>query len=276
MFEGLLPDFSIDGHWGWVVLDILLVYYIFYRVLLLIKGTRAAQMLVGVALLIIAFLASKRLHLDTSHWLLENFTSSFILFLIVIFQYDIRRGLVRVGRRSFFGLFSAAASDPFLEEVVRSAEDLAQGRIGGLIVIERDADLADYMEEGTPIDGKVSKELIYSILMPTSPIHDGAIVLQKGRIAAAGCFLPLTMNPRVSRFLGTRHRAAIGLTEETDAVVIVVSEETGRISVAVEGELTSHLDTVSLRNQLLRLLGRPKQRRRGIFGMASRAARGGQ
>jgi uncharacterized protein (TIGR00159 family) len=221
-------------------------------------------MLVGVALLIVAFFVSKRLNLDTSHWLLENFTSSFILFLIVIFQHDIRRGLVRVGRRSFWGFLSAPPSDPYLDEVVRGVEELSERRIGGLIVLERDADLTDYMEDGTSIDAKVSKELVYSILVPTSPIHDGAIIIQKGRIAAAGCFLPLTMNPRVSRFLGTRHRAAIGLTEETDAVVIVASEETGRISLAVNGELQSDLDLVSLRNELLRLMGRPRVRR-GIF-----------
>jgi uncharacterized protein (TIGR00159 family) len=260
-FLRLFPPLSTETHPAWVVLDILVVYYIFYRVLLLIKGTRAAQMLVGVALIIIAFFASKRLDLAASHWLLENFTGSFILFLIVIFQHDIRRGLVRVGRRSFLGFLSPPPSDPFLDEVVRSVEDLSERRVGGLIVLERDADLSDYMEEGTPIDAKVSKELIYSILVPTSPIHDGAVVLQKGRIAAAGCFLPLTQNPRVSRFLGTRHRAAIGLTEETDAVVIVVSEETGQISLSIGGELRRGLDPVALRNELLSFFGRPQQRR---------------
>lgn len=260
----MIPDLSIEGHPAWVVLDILLVFYIFYRVLLLIKGTRAAEMLVGVALFIIAFLVSKRFHLNTSHWLLENFTSSFILFLIVIFQADIRRGLVRVGRRrTLFGLFSAPPSGPFLDEVVRGAEELAQHSIGGLIVLERDADLGEYLEEGTPIDARISQELIYSILIPTSPIHDGAIIIQKGRLSAAGCFLPLTLNPRVSRFLGTRHRAAIGVTEETDAVVVVVSEETGHISIAVGGELQADLDPVSLKNELLRLFGRtPRPQRR--------------
>jgi diadenylate cyclase len=271
-FQDLWATLTADVHPIWVVIDILLVYYIFYRVLLLIKGTRAAQMLVGVALIIVAFFASKRLRLDSSHWLLENFTSSFILFLIVIFQHDIRRGLQRVGRRSFLGFLSVTPPDPFLDEVVRSVEELAEHRTGGLIAIERDADLADYMEEGTPIDARVSQELICSILQTSSPIHDGAIILQKGRVAAAGCFLPLTMNPKISRFLGTRHRAGIGLTEETDAVVIIVSEETGSISLALGGELQRNLDAVTLRNQLLDLIGRPKERR-GYFSRNARARR---
>jgi uncharacterized protein (TIGR00159 family) len=262
----VIPDVQIEGHWGWVILDIVFVYYIFYRVLLLIKGTRAAEMLVGVALLIIAFLMSRRFHLNTSNWLLENFTSSFILFLIVIFQADIRRGLVRVGRRrSIFGLFSPPAAGPYLDEVVRSAEQLSHRGIGGLLVLERDADLSDYLEEGTPIDARVTEELIFSILVPSSPIHDGAIIIQKGRIAAAGCFLPLTQNPRISRFLGTRHRAAIGVTEETDAVVIVISEETGRISLGFGGELKGDLDPVTLRNELIVLFGRSARPKGRLF-----------
>ena len=139
------------------------------------------------------------------------------------------------------------------------------------IVLERDADLSDYLEEGTPVDARVTQELIFSILVPSSPIHDGAIIIQKGRLAAAGCFLPLTMNPRVSRFLGTRHRAAIGVTEETDAVVIVVSEETGHISLAVSGELRSDLDPVALRNELLHLFGRSARPKNRIRPSAKRA-----
>lgn len=268
----MIQDLIIEGHPAWVAFDILLVFIIFYRVLLLIKGTRAAEMLVGVALLILAFWMSKRFNLNASHWLLENFTSSFILFLIIIFQADIRRGLVRVGRRrTFFGLFSAAPTGPHLDEVVRGAEELANRGVGGLIVMERDADLSDYLEEGTPIDARVTQELIFSILVPTSPIHDGAIIIQKGRLAAAGCFLPLTMNPRVSRFLGTRHRAAIGVTEETDAVVIVISEETGHISLAVNGELRSDLDSVALRNELLLLFGRTARPKNRIWPSSKRA-----
>ena len=230
--------------------DILIVYYVIYRILLLIKGTRALQMLVGLALVIAAFFASKYFGLITINWIMENFLSNLILVIIVLFQNDIRRALTRVGRKPFLGKLNTREEISFFEEIIRASVGLSQKKVGGLIVIEKDADLTDYTEDATVIDAKVSSEIITSILMTSSPIHDGAIIIQQGRISSAGCFLPLTANPRVTKSLGTRHRAAIGLSEETDAVIIVISEETGKVSLVTEGKITRDLDSNTLRKVL--------------------------
>jgi diadenylate cyclase len=173
---------------------------------------------------------------------------------VVIFQDDIRRALTQVGTRPFFGAESGLHGQD-LEEIVRAAVLLASKRIGALIVLQRDVGLNDFVEVGTRLDARVSKELITSIFQPLSPIHDGALIIHKGRIIAAGCFLPLTTNPHVSKTLGTRHRAGIGLTEETDALVIVISEEEGAISMVREGRITRGVDAATLRSTLQRLLG---------------------
>lgn len=231
-------------------LDIGLIACGVYWIIHVIRGTRAVQMLVGLVVIFVAYLGSQTLELYTLNWVLDNFLSSVLLVIVVLFQNDIRRALTEVGRGSLFSVRERVIYEQVLEEVIKAAVFLAQRRIGALIVIEREVGLNEYVEGGISIDGRVSKELLCSIFFPPSPVHDGSVVIQKGRLAAAGCFLPLTLDPTVSKNLGTRHRAAIGLTEETDAVVVVVSEEEGAVSVAREGRLTHNLDAETLRNVL--------------------------
>jgi uncharacterized protein (TIGR00159 family) len=181
---------------------------------------------------------------------LDNFLSSVLLVIVVLFQNDIRRALTEVGRGSIFSVRERALYGPVLEELVKAAVFLAQRRIGALLVLEREVGLNEYVEGGPQIDGHVSREILCSIFFPSSPIHDGAVVIQNGRIAAAGCFLPLTLDPHIEKNLGTRHRAAIGLTEETDAVVLVVSEEEGTIALVREGRIVYDLDAEALLSAL--------------------------
>jgi diadenylate cyclase len=235
------------------IADILLVTLGVYWLLLLIRGTRAVQILVGLLVLFVASLASEIFQLVTLRLILDNFLSSAVLIIIVLFQHDIRRALARVGR-GFFPSVSAQQESQMLEEVVRSAQTLAQKRVGALIVLERETQLDDQIEAGTPLDAAVSKELLISIFLPYSPLHDGAVVVQQGRVAWAGCILPLTLRSDLPEGVGTRHRAAVGLTEETDAVVVVVSEETGNISVVLGGEMLRGLDAPRLRVVLRHIL----------------------
>jgi diadenylate cyclase len=236
--------------WIFDVLDILLVSVIVYRLLLIIKGTKAAQMLIGLGVLLIASLLSRYLELYTVDWLVQSFWAQAVIALIILFQPEIRRALAQMGEAQFLPSFTSAEELKSLEEIVRAAVALANRKIGALIVIERETSLKDFVEVGTPLDAKVSKELLMSLFHPASPIHDGAVVIKGNRIVAAGCFLPITLSPEVSRALGTRHRAGLGLAEETDAVVIVVSEETGIISLAISGKLETNLDMGKLRNVL--------------------------
>jgi len=235
------------------IIDIAIVFYVIYRLLLLIRGTRAVQMLVGLILVIVAFFASRYIQLTTLNWLLENFLESFVILLIIVFQADIRRALVHFGRSSFLDRISRQEQAVFIEEVTRATSRMAQNKIGGIIVLERAADLNDYVQEGVRIDARVSREILLSIFHTRSPIHDGAVIIQHGRVAAAGVFLPLTANPSISKALGTRHRAAIGLSEEVDAVTVIVSEETGQVSITVEGQITRDLDPPTLRKVLTTL-----------------------
>ncbi|NOZ87921.1 MAG: TIGR00159 family protein [Deltaproteobacteria bacterium] len=231
-------------------LDLLIVWYLVYRVLLLLKGTRAMPMLAGLALLVVGYVVSRYMQLMTLNWILENFFSSFLILIIIIFQHDIRRGLARVGRRSLFWGQSSREDAAVIEEVMKAAVNLAQKKIGALIVLEREGDLTDYCGEGVIVDAKVTKEVLASIFLPYSPIHDGAVMIQKGRITTAGALLPLTNNPRIAKDLGTRHRAGIGLSEETDAAIVIVSEERGQISLALDGKITRDLDGATLRKVL--------------------------
>jgi diadenylate cyclase len=244
----LLSNFRIQD-----AIDIALIAFVMYRTIDLIRGTRAAQMLIGLAVVFLTFLTSQYFDLYTLNWILSNFLSSILLVIVVIFQDDIRRALTQVGTRSFFGSEPEIQGQD-LEEIIRAAVSLASKRIGALIVLQRDVGLNEYVEVGTRLDARVSKELITSIFLPPSPIHDGALIIHHGRIIAAGCFLPLTTNPHVSKTLGTRHRAAIGLTEETDAIVVVISEEEGAISMVREGRITRDVDAGTLRSTLQRLL----------------------
>ena len=245
----LLSNFRVQD-----AIDIVLIAFVIYRIIDLIRGTRAVQMLIGLAVVFLTYLSAQYFSLYTLDWILDNFLSSVLLVIVVIFQDDIRRALTQVGTRPFFGTEPRIHGQD-LEEIVRAAVSLASKRIGALIVLPLDVGLNQYIEVGTRLDARVSKELITSIFLPTSPIHDGALIIQNGRIIAAGCFLPLTTNPHVSKTLGTRHRAAIGLTEETDAIVVVISEEEGAISIVREGRITRDVDAGTLRSSLQKLLG---------------------
>lgn len=226
------------------LLDILIVAYFIYRIALLIRGTRTMQMVIGLLIVAGAFVGSQMLGLFTLNWLLNNFLGSLIVILVVIFQADIRRALTGVGARSFFAPRPIVAN--VAEELANAAEWLAARRIGALMVIEQDVGLHEYVETGRSIAGRVSPELIETIFLRGSPLHDGAVIIKGDQVLAAACLLPLSSNPNVSLTLGTRHRAAIGLTEDNDAVVIVVSEETGTISLAHNGELRRNLKAPDL------------------------------
>ncbi len=247
-----INHFFRDFRWQDII-DFAIMFYLSYRILLLIKGTRAVQMLTGLGMIIVAFLVSSKLELHTLHWLLNKFLSPIVLIFIILFQDDIRRALTHVGKNPFFSGLTAIEETQIIDELVKACISLAQKKIGALIAIERQMGLQNYIEVGHQIDSQVNAELITSIFLPYSPIHDGALILQKGRITAAGCFLPLTVDPTVKKTLGTRHRAALGLTEETDAVVIVVSEEIGEVSLVVGGKMRQGLDGPTLRKILLNL-----------------------
>jgi len=236
------------------LLDISIVAFIIYRIILLIKGTRAVQMLLGLAVILVVYLASRVGDLYTLNWFLSNFLSSIILVIVVIFQHDIRRALMHVGRNPFFGSVTYREESEIIDELIKACVSLGNRKIGALIAIERETGIKDILESGTSIDSRVSNELIRAIFMPSSPIHDGALVIQQGRLTLAGCFLPLSQSGDINKNLGTRHRAAIGLTELSDAVAIIVSEETGKISVAINGGMTRNLDATSLKKVLGRLL----------------------
>lgn len=244
----LLANFRLQD-----AVDIGIIAFVVYRIIDLIRGTRAARMMVGLFVVFLTYLSSQFFDLYTLNWILDNFLSSVLLVIVVIFQNDIRRALTQVGTRPFFGADHRLQGQD-LEEIVRAVVALASKRIGGLIVCEREVGLNEYIERGTQLDARISKELVLSTFATSSPIHDGAMMIRKGRITAAGCFLPLTTNPNVSKTLGTRHRAAIGLTEETDAAVVVVSEEDGGISLVTEGRITRGLDAGTLRTTLQKLL----------------------
>lgn len=234
-------------------LDILVVTVAIYWLLIVIRGTRAVQILVGLIVLIAAGLASEIFQLVTLRFILDTFLPYAVLIIIVLFQHDIRRALARVGR-GFFPSVSEEQESQMVEEVVRAAQTLASRRVGGLMVLERDTNLDDQIEAGTRIDAEVSKDLLVAIFRPPSPLHDGAVVIQRGRVAYAGCILPLTLRDDLPEGVGTRHRAAVGITEETDAVVVVVSEETQSISVVMGSEMLRGLDAPRLRVVLREML----------------------
>ena len=245
----------------WDLLDIAVVSLLIYEFLKLIKGTRAVQMAVGSLFIIMLFYVSQLAPLQTLNWLVRNALVYVAFAAIVIFQSDIRRALAHFGQAPFFRYFNRQeAASETIEEVVVAATMLAQQRTGAIVAIEREIGLRNYIESGIPVDATLTYDLLVTIFKPGSPLHDGAVILQEGRIAAAACFLPLTVNPRLSRDLGTRHRAAIGLTEESDAAAVVVSEETGQISVALDGEIERGLGPDELRDRLRDLV---LQRRAG-------------
>lgn len=249
-FESVARDISLIA-----VIDILLVSLLFYKLFQLIRGGRAFQMVVGTLLLVLLFFASQWAELTTLNWLLRN-TLAYIGFaVIVLYQQELRRGLANLGRAPLFRFFNPASRKGTLDEIVFSVLTLAQRRMGAILVLERDIGLRSYIEGGIHLDAVVTYDLLLSIFNPKSPLHDGAVIVQGDRVAAAACFLPISINPQLSKELGTRHRAAIGITEDTDAVAIVVSEETGLVSFMEEGALISGLDSEQLRTKLREAFG---------------------
>ena len=235
----------------WDLLDIAIVSFIFYEFLKLIRGTRAVQMAAGSLLIVGLFYLSRLVPLQTVNWMIRNMLVYVAFAAIVIFQSDIRRALAHFGQAPFFRYFNRQeAANETIEELVVAATMLSSQRTGAIIAIEREIGLRNYIESGIPIDATLTYDLLVTIFQTGSPLHDGAVIVQEDRIAAAACFLPLTVNPRVSRELGTRHRAAIGLTEENDAVAIVVSEERGQIALAMNGRIERALSADELRERL--------------------------
>lgn len=249
-----MPDFQ--ANYGWLIdlLDIALVAFVIYRGILLIRGTLASRIIIALTILISFYLLAQFAGLHTFNWILGNFLGSLIVILAIIFQHDIRRAFFAFSRNDSGEDQTGDAIKSLVEELSVAAESLAGKKIGALVVIEQSMALNHFLVVGTEIDAKVNRELITSIFLPYSPIHDGAVIVQRGKLTKAGCFLPLTQNPGISKTMGTRHRAAIGLTELVDAVALVVSEETGWISVAVGGLIKRNLDPTDLRMTLNRLL----------------------
>jgi diadenylate cyclase len=247
---------SVLRHFGWWdLLDVLIVAVVIYEVLKLIRGTRVVQMGVGAALLVLLYYLSRWGHLETVNWLIRTMVGYLVFALIVLFQADIRRALAHVGRTPFGGYFGRTQrAEETIEEIVVAAGLLSVQRVGGIVAIERSIGLRNYIEGGIPLDATVTYDLLVTVFRPGTPLHDGAVIIQGDRIAAAACFLPLTVNPQVSKDHGTRHRAAIGLTEETDAVTVIVSEETGRISLAIDGGIETLPTADLLRLRLRELL----------------------
>lgn len=253
----LIKDILTELRWQDII-DIAIVTFVFYRLLLLIKGTRAFHMLMGLVVLFVTFVISRWAGLYTLDWLIQSFGSYIVLALIILFQPEIRKALAQMGQNPLTQRLIQMEESKYIEEIIRASVSMASKKIGAIIVIERNTELKDLVEMGIQLDARITRELLTSIFLPYSPIHDGAVIIKGDRIAAAGCFLPLTLSADVSKSLGTRHRAAIGVTEETDAVVIVVSEETGDISVSIDGNIMRKLDTSALRRVLMNIFQQQK------------------
>lgn len=245
----------LGSHQGWLrnALDIAIVAFLIYRMLLLIRGTRAVPMLWGLTLIVLLYLVAVPLGLVTLAWFLSNFLSAIIVVVVVLFQEEIRRALTKVGLRPIFRR-STELVDRSIEEVTTVAARLSKDKVGALIVLQREIGLDEFVEDAVLLDARLSRKLLLSIFVRESPLHDGAVVIEGDRIKAAGCLLPLSFNPDLDPNLGTRHRAALGLSERSDAVIVVVSEQTGAISLAREGRLVRNLDAALLRDSLHRFL----------------------
>lgn len=241
------------------VIDILIVAFLMYRLMLLIKGTRAVQLIKGLAVLLVITAFASLFNLYTINWLLGKLMTALVVALPVVFQPELRRALEKLGRGRFLNHTTLAASGDMdqakvIAEITRSATVLSKNKIGALIIVERETGLEEHIDNGVKIDGLVTAQFLINIFVPKTPLHDGAVIIRGDRVAAAACFLPLSENPHLSSDLGTRHRAGIGITEHSDAVAVIVSEETGSISLAVEGVLNRHLDENELSKKLTELL----------------------
>lgn len=245
LFEALRDKLTLR-----TVLDILAVAFLIYVVLSNIRGRRAAQVTSGVLLLLVIYVAAQWLELSLLQALLEKLAPSFVFAIIVLYQSEIRRILARLGRYRIVGFGAKLERAESADEILLAIQHLASHRTGALIVVEREIGLRTFVETGVPLEARLSRDLLLSIFFPNSPLHDGAVILQGDRVAAAACFLPLTVNPQVISTMGTRHRAGIGITEETDCLALIVSEETGRISYAIHGEIHSGVSLDDIEEQL--------------------------
>jgi diadenylate cyclase len=251
VLERLTALFQSAG-FTWVdALDVLLVAFIFYELLQFLRGTHALQMALGAGLMVVLYWTSQWLDLQAMTWLMHNVLPYAVFGLIVVFQAEIRKVLAHMGKTPFLGAFTSRKTEEVVDEVVLACTTLASTQTGAIIVLEREMGLRSYIETGIALDAIVTYDLLISIFNRNTPLHDGAVVLQGNRVAAAACFLPLTVNPELSRTLGSRHRAAIGVTEDTDAVTVVVSEETGIISLVAGGQIRRGFDGRSLKLALL-------------------------
>ena len=272
MIENLTSALRLTRVGWWDLLDIAIVSLLIYEFLKLVRRTRAVQILIGGGLIIVLYYTSQFTPLQTLNWLIRDMFGYIVFAAIVLFQADIRRALAHFGHAPFFRYLSRPeTTDETIEEVVVALRMLAEQRVGAIVAIEREIGLRSYVESGIPLDAEVSYDLLVSVFRPGSPLHDGAVIIQQDRVAAAACFLPLTVSARVSKDLGTRHRAAIGLSEETDAVALVVSEETGRLSLVLDGQIEQDLESEQLRYRLEALmLHRTRQASREVPSQAAR------
>lgn len=248
-----MPFLSVLTSWR-DILDIILVTFLIYRVVVLLKGSRALTAIYGLLVIGLVYVLSQNIGLYTLNWILENFLGSLFLVIIILFQREIRSALSAVGSRRLFT--KTVVEEAFLDEILAAALFMAQRRIGALIVIEKNTPLGDLMERGVITNSKLSKELLTTIFFPNTALHDGAVIVRNGKIFAAGCILPLAQSIQDHREYGTRHRAAIGVTEESDAIALVVSEERGTIRIAVSGRLTGELDSIHVKRTLRSALER--------------------
>ena len=235
------------------IIDILIVALLIYRILLLVQGTKALQMLAGLTVIILLYFFSETFELLTLNWILHTFMSSLLILIIIVFQDDIRKALAKIGTVPIARIQTEYSFG--IEEVVKAVTKLAEKKVGALIVFEREISLKDYLEGAVVLDAKVSEELLISIFNPKSPLHDGAVIISGGKIVAAGVVLPLSTNPDIAKDLGTRHRAGIGITDVSDAVAVIVSEERGEMSLAVGGKISRDITPATLRKMLSQLLG---------------------
>ncbi len=258
------------------IVEIVILWVAFYFLLLFIRGTRAMQLFKGLVVLFVIFVLTRFFELNVVNWIFTRLFAFSVIAFLVIFQPELRRALAQLGQNRLFTFLMR--EEQVIRELTESVTVLSKNRTGALIAIEQEADLRIYIGSGVSLDSRVSQELINTIFMPNSPLHDGGLIVSGDRLVAAGCLFPLTQNPRLSPSLGTRHRAALGLSEETDAVVIVVSEETGAVSLAANGKLVSRLDQEKLFETLKHLYqrtGRPGERGHGHFGFRRRQEKGG-
>lgn len=242
-------EFIVDA------VDILIVSFLLYRLFALMRGTRAVHMFFGLIVLFVLSVVAQWVHLIAVNWLISSLRTVWVIAFVIIFQPELRRALALLGQNRLLSRFVRMRQSGVIPEIVKSVQDLSERRIGALIVLEKDTGLKNYAETGTPIDARVTAELIGTLFTPAGPLHDGAIIIQNDRVVAAGCTLPLSQDQRVAPALGMRHRAALGLSEETDALVIVVSEETGSVAYADDGKLYRKVDLATLRAELLHSFG---------------------